>query len=57
MEFYHSVYYDAEVIKAEKAIEETMDTDELRHLYRWCGNNPRKGTLARKIAEKEKKER
>lgn len=36
------------------AIEEQMNAEELRHLMNYCGNNPRKGILARKIAEMEK---
>ena len=35
------------------AIEDEMNVSDLRHLFRYCGNNPRKGMLARKIAEKE----
>ena len=34
-------------------IEDEMDAEELRYLFARCGNNPRKGVLARKIAERE----
>ncbi len=34
-------------------IEDGMDAEELRYLFSRCGNNPRKGVLARKIAERE----
>ena len=40
--------------EAMDAIEKQMNAEELRHLMNYCGNNPRKGILARKIAEKEK---
>ena len=54
LEFYCSEYEDDEEAWTElDEIEDTLDAEELRHLYRWCGNNPRKGILARKIAERE----
>lgn len=45
---------DDEAGKAMDAIEKQMNAEELRHLMNYCGNNPRKGILARKIAEMEK---
>ena len=53
LEFYNSEYEDEETGAAMDAIEDEMDIDDLRHLYRYCGNNPRKGILARKIADRE----
>ena len=53
LEFSFSENEDDETGKAMDAIEETLDAGDLRHLLRYCGNNPRKGILARKIAEKE----
>ena len=54
LEFYCSEYEDEEAAEAMDAMEKTMEIGDLRHLFRYCGNNPRKGILARKIAEKEK---
>ena len=54
LEFYCSEEEDEEVGEAMDEIEERMNAEELRHLMNYCGNNPRKGILARKIAEMEK---
>ena len=54
MEFWYSETEDDEAGKAMDAIEEQLNAEELRHLMNYCGNNPRKGILARKIAEMEK---
>ncbi len=54
LEFYFSEYEDEEAGETMDGIEEQMDAEELRYLMKYCGNNPRKGMLARKIAEKEK---
>ena len=53
LEFYCSEEEDEEVGEAMDEIEEQMNAEELRHLMNYCGNNPRKGVLARKIAERE----
>ena len=55
LEFYYSEYEDDETGEAMDEIEETLDIDDLRHLFKYCGHNPRKGVLALKIEEKEKK--
>ena len=54
LEFYYSEYEDEETGRTMDAIEDRMNAEELRHLMKYCGNNPRKGVLARKIAEREK---
>ena len=54
LEYYYSEYEDDEAAEAMDTIEETLDLDDLRHLYRYCPPNPRKGVLARRIAEMEK---
>ena len=54
LEFYNSGEEDDEACEAMDAIEEQMNAEEFRHLMNYCGNNPRKGILARKIAEREK---
>ncbi len=54
LEFYNSEYEDGEAGEIMDEIEEQMNAEELRHLMNYCGNNPRKGILARKIKEKEK---
>ena len=53
LEFYYSEYEDEEVLPDMDAIEEKLDAAELRHLAKWCGENPRKGILLRRIAEME----
>ena len=54
LEFWYSETEDDEAGEAMDEIEEQMNAEELRHLMTCCGNNPRKGILARKIAELEK---
>ena len=56
LEFYYSEYEEEETAEEMDRIEGELGIDDLRHLMAWCGNNPRKGTLARKIREMEKKE-
>ena len=53
LEFYYSEYEEEEAAEAVDGIEDGMDAEELRYLFSRCGNNPRKGVLARKIAERE----
>ena len=53
LEFRYSEYEDEETGEAMDAAEDGLDTEDLRYLMEHCGNNPRKGILARKIAEKE----
>ena len=53
LEFYDSEYGDEEGAEAMDRLEEQMGPEELRHLLKYCGNNPRKGILARRIKEKE----
>ena len=53
LEFYYSEYEEEEAAEAMDGIEDGMDAEELRYLFSRCGNNPRKGVLARKIAERE----
>lgn len=54
LEFYYSEYEDDETAEAMDAIEEQLGVDDLRWLMKFCGNNPRKGILAKKIAALEK---
>ena len=54
LEFWYSEYEDEEAGEIMDEIEGQMNAEELRHLMNYCGNNPRKGILARKIAEMEK---
>ena len=53
LEFYYSEYEEEEAAEAMDGIEDGMDAEELRYLFSRCGNNPRKGVLAWKIAERE----
>ena len=54
LEFYYSDTEDEEVAEAMDEIENQLSVEDLRWLMKFCGNNPRKGVLARKIAELEK---
>ena len=54
LEFFYSGHEDEKTGEAMDLIEEQMDAVELRHLLKYCGNNPRKRVLLRRIAEKEK---
>ena len=54
LEFFYSEHGSEETGKAMDEIEEEMNGEELRYLMKYCGNNPRKVKLARKIAEKER---
>lgn len=54
LEFYYSEYEDDETADAMDEIESQLSAEDLRWLMKFCGNNPRKGVLARKIAELEK---
>ena len=54
LEFHYSETEDEEAGEIMDEIEGQMNAEELRHLMNYCGNNPRKGILARKIAEMEK---
>ena len=53
LEFYCSEYGEDEAGGTMDAVEETLDVGDLRYLFRCCGNNPRRGILARRIAERE----
>ncbi len=53
LEFWCSEYEDEEAWDAMDRLEKGLDVADLRHLLKWCGNNPRKGVLAQKIAELE----
>ena len=53
LEFFFSETEDEEAGEEMDRIENEMDAAELRHLLKWCGNNPRKEILARRIAELE----
>lgn len=54
LEFYYSEFEDDKVAEEMDRIEEELDVASLRHLFKYCGHNPRKGFLARKIEEKER---
>lgn len=56
LEFYYSDTEDGTAAAAMDETEAKMDAAELRYMYAWCGHNPRKGKLARMIAEREKRE-
>ena len=53
LEFWYSENEDEEAGEAMDRMEEEMTVDDLRYLIKFCGNNPRRGVLERKIREKE----
>ena len=53
LEFYYSEYEDGETAEAMDRIEKELGMEDLRHLVKYCGENPRKGILAKRIAEME----
>ena len=53
LEFFCSEYGDEETGEAMDGLEEQMGAEELRHLLKYCGNNPRKGKLVRRIEKLE----
>ena len=53
LEFYYSDTEDEEVSEKMDEIEATLGVEDLKHLARYAGDNPRKGALLRKIAEME----
>ena len=49
LEFYYSEYEDEDTGEEMDRIEAVMDAAELRHLLKYCGNNPRKKALHDRI--------
>ncbi len=49
LEFWHSEHEDDASAQAMDTLEEKMDATELRHLLKYCGNNPRKKMLHDRI--------
>ncbi len=50
LEFYYSEYEDGETGMEMDQVEAEMDDAELRHLLKYCGNNPRMKVLLDRIA-------
>ena len=50
-EFVRSLYPLYSVEYRKEALEEDLNLEDWQWLYRWCGNNPRKGYIAGKIRE------
>ena len=48
-------WFPGHMKKAQRLIEENLKLVDWKHLYKYCGNNPRKGVIARKIQEMEGK--
>ena len=51
LEFWYSDYEEEEAGTEMDRLEEEMDAEELRHLLKYCGNNPRKKALLDRIAK------
>ena len=52
LEFRYSDSPEEETGREMDRIEETLGAEDLLHLLKYCGNNPRRGILTRKIEEK-----
>ena len=57
LEFWYSETESEAAIEAMEGVEENLKLEDWKHLYKYCGNNPRKGVIARKIQEMEKDKR
>ena len=57
LEFCYSEYEEEETAEAMDRIEENLGIEDLRHLLKYVGHNPRKGYLAKRIAELEELDR
>ncbi|QUA54586.1 HD domain-containing protein [Aristaeella lactis] len=55
LEFWYSETESEAAVEAMEGVETDLKLDDWKHLYKWCGNNPRKGLIARKIQEMEEK--
>lgn len=53
LEFYYSDTEDEAAAVKMDEIETTLNINDLKHLVRYAGSNPRKGALLRRIAEME----
>jgi len=53
LEFYYSDTEDEEAAEAMDKLEPKLSLNDWKHLYAYCANNPRKGVIAKKIAELE----
>ena len=49
LEFWYSGYESEDALRQIEAIEETLDIADWEHLFRWCGNNPRKKAIHDRI--------
>lgn len=56
MEFWESEYESETAANAIKIMEERLSADDWRHLYRYCGNNPRKEYIHDRIMDLELKD-
>ena len=53
LEFYYSEYMTHEAVEAMRSLEESLSLEDWKHLYRYCGINPRRGFIAKRIRELE----
>ena len=53
LEFWYSETESEAAAEAMECVEKDLSLEDWKHLYKWCGNNPRKGVLARRIQEME----
>ena len=53
LEYYYSDTESEDAANAMDQVEESLGLEDWKHLYHYCGNNPRKGKIRRKIKELE----
>ena len=53
LEFWYSETESEAAVEAMESVEKDLKLEDWKHLYKYYGNNPRKGAIARKIQEME----
>lgn len=51
LEFYYSEFEDDDIAEAMDELEKELTLEDWKHLYEYCGHNPRKPYIAGKIKE------
>ena len=53
LEFWYSETESEAAVEAMEVVEEDLALEDWKHLYKWCGSNPRKATIEKKIKKME----
>ena len=56
LEFYFSFYDTDASVKAMRKVEKSLTLEDWQYLYQYCGNNPRKTIIRKKIMELSRKD-